>query len=526
MSGDDSLEMILETVVRSTADPRVRVVIGTPDGRVVRRLVDDSREVRPGDLFVARGGSVTQGTRHIRDAVQRGAVAVLAPPEAFDDPGIRGGLGDAVGIAAIDPLEIGVAIAQARRGDPASRLETVGITGTNGKTTIATIVRQLVDRTVGRCGLVGTIELHDGLHSRPARITTPGRLELVEILAGMVAAGCGRLAIEVSSHALDQRRVTDLDFRVAIFTNLSGDHLDYHGTMASYASAKATLFSGLSKESLAVVNLDDPAASIMLASCPARRVGITTRLKLDPETADLVDRSVSVELVAVDDRGMHLRWTGLGSSPLEGRVPLVGTHNAFNVTAALLAAMELGADPGEAVAALEAIDAPRGRLEPVHGSEDSIRVYVDYAHTDDAIRTVLAAVRPSVPPAASLVAVIGAGGDRDRTKRPRMMRAALDVADRVIVTSDNPRTEDPESIVAEVLAGALPEELDRTRSEVDRAIAIEQAILGADGGDLVVIAGKGHEDYQIVGSKRRPFDDRLVASAALARRRDRDGGDG
>ena len=526
MSADDSLEAILETVARSMTDPGVEVVIGTPEGCTVRRLVDDSRMVEPGDLFVARGGSVTEGIRHIGQAVERGAVAVLASSKAFEDPENRAGLGPAVGLAAEDPLGAGVAIARIRCDHPAGKLRTVGITGTNGKTTIATIVRQLVDRTVGPCGLVGTIELHDGHRSRPARVTTPGRLELVEILAGMVETGCGSLAIEVSSHALDQGRVADLEFQVAIFTNLSGDHLDYHGTMASYAAAKASMFTGLSEEALAVVNLDDPAAATMLESCGARRVGITMRRIPEPEASGLVDRFVSVELVAVDDLGMDLRWTGLQSAPMDGRVPLVGTHNAFNLTAALLAAIELGAHPAAAIEALQSIEAPRGRLEPVHRPDDSIRVYIDYAHTDEAIRTVLTAVRPSVRADSALVAVIGAGGDRDRTKRPRMMRAALDVADRVIVTSDNPRTEDPAAIVAEVLAGAGPDERGRTRSEVDRTTAIEEAILEAGPGDHVVIAGKGHENYQIIGSKRRPFDDRTVASAALALRRDRDGGNG
>lgn len=516
MPGDDSLEALLEAATRTTTD--LKVVVGVADGRRVRRVVDDSRRVEAGDVFVARAGSTADGASHLDEAVARGATVILAAPAVLASSGLAERPESLIGIASEDPLTAGVTLATALTGHPADRLRIVGITGTNGKTTIATLVRELVAATVGRCGLIGTVEHHDGTTSVPARLTTPGRLELVEVLSGMVGAGCEHLAIEISSHALDQGRTADLQPAVAIFTNLTGDHLDYHGTMEAYAAAKASLFAGLTPEALAVVNLDDPAAPRMLADCRARTVGI--RVLGDPgDASSLVDRSIEVEILEVKPDRMTLRWLGFGSTPLIGTLPLVGVHNAFNATAALVAALELGARPEAAIDALTRAHPPRGRLEPVHESGDDLRVYVDYAHTDDAIRNVLEAVRPSVPSDHALIAVIGAGGDRDRTKRPRMMRAALEGADSVVVTSDNPRTEDPGTIVAEVVAGATSEEHGRVRAEVDRAEAIRSTILAARRGDVVVIAGKGHEDYQIVGEERRHFDDREQARAALAARR-------
>ncbi|MEE2896201.1 MAG: UDP-N-acetylmuramoyl-L-alanyl-D-glutamate--2,6-diaminopimelate ligase [Planctomycetota bacterium] len=524
MAGVDSLEALLRTAARLRPDLKVEVVAGTVDGCRIGRIDDDSRRIGPGDLFVARPGTVSDGAAHIADAVAAGAAAILG--EAPDPPGVEGGQ-RAVRLRVAEPLEAGVAFARARWGDPADRLRIAGVTGTNGKTTVATFIRQLVAGTIGPCGLVGTIETHDGRAARPARVTTPGRIELVELLAGMVDAGCDRLAMEVSSHALDQGRVADLDFEVAIFTNLSGDHLDYHRTMEAYAEAKARLFDGLGREGVAVVNLDDPAAERMLRNAGGRRIGIFRRGAAASRTGHArVDRSVSYEIVAIEPAGMVVRVAGLGGDGPDGvgiEIPLRlhGAYNAFNVTAALVSAIELGVPVDDAAALASRLEAPRGRLEAAHdvAAGDRVRVFVDYAHTDDAIATVLAAMRDSVPEGGRLVAVIGAGGDRDRGKRPRMMRAALDHADRVAVTSDNPRTEDPEAIVREVASGAGPGETADYFIEVDRRRAIDRVVQEADDGDVVVIMGKGHEAFQLVGVERRPFDDRAVAVEALERRR-------
>ena len=519
MSADESLETLLGTAARLRPDLQVEVVAGNVEGCRIERLVDDSRQVEPGIGFVARPGTISDGKLHIGDAIDRGASLIIAVPSAWTEVDPTS-LGPVVGVSCDQPLELGTTLAGIRREDPATRLRIAGITGTNGKTTVASLVRQVLDTTVARCGSIGTIEIHDGVQSTPALVTTPGRLEIVEVLGDMVQNGCELLAMEVSSHALEQGRVADLNFAVAVFTNLSGDHLDYHGTMEAYARAKARLFGSLDEDAVAIVNLDDPAAATMLQSCSARTIGVTRMNARADGSRPAVDRVVEVQTVRNEPDGMRLRWTGMENGPIETDVPLVGMHNAFNATVALLVAIEMGAGVPDALEAIQRVSAPRGRLEPVHGEDDSIRVYVDYAHTDDAIRTVLAAVRPFVPAESGLVAVIGAGGDRDRSKRPRMMRAALDGADRVVVTSDNPRTEDPAKIVAEVVSGASGDEKSRILEEVDRRRGIGRAIEEASAGDVVVIAGKGHEDYQIVGTQRRPFDDHAIAREALARRRE------
>ncbi len=489
----------------------IQVVAGDAVGGHVTGITEDSRLVEPGGMFVARPGTSHDGGDHVLDAIARGAAAVLAIPSVATAVPVP-----TVGVATPDPAGIGGDLAFRFHGHPERRMGFVGITGTNGKTTVATLARQLLESTLGRCGLIGTIEVHDGVESRPATLTTPGRIALAGMLGGFADAGCDRVVMEVSSHALDQDRVAGVDFDVAVFTNLSGDHLDYHGDMASYAAAKARLFAGLGPRATAIVNLADDAASVMLEAGPANVIGVfPADVSVDvpagvrPLEHHIIERAFS-------GMTLELRFEGEAHRV---RVPLVGDHNAFNVAAAAAIAIASGADWSAVRDALEGIGAPRGRLEPVHGSGDGIRVFVDYAHTDDALVNVLAGVRPEVPIDASLVVVFGAGGDRDRTKRPRMMRAALGGADRVVVTSDNPRTESPDAIVAEIVAGCDPERLDRVHREVDRASAIEHAIATASDGDVIVIAGKGHEDYQIIGTERRHFDDVEVAADALARRR-------
>lgn len=533
----------LDLLIERAAPESIRVVSGDVRCCRIVQVVDDSRRVVPGSLFVARPGVGGDGLEHVDAAIAAGAVAVLAAPGALrssDSDRAEADRSSLVWMESAEPLATGAALALELAGRPDRRLRVIGVTGTNGKTTIATLARQLVAAAVGRCGLVGTVEVHDGLRSIPARMTTPGRLELATLLGDLTEAGSVAVAMEISSHALHQRRTADLGVDVAIFTNLTGDHLDYHGTMAAYAAAKASLFAGLAADAVAIVNLDDPAAGTMLAECSAVRVGIRVRSDAAPvATADegpRVDASATVRIreagadatrLSIEIDRVHgssdplAVLSGLAGLAGELDLPLVGTHNAFNGIAAAIAAVLLGGEPAAVREAVARLEAPRGRLEPVHDVGDEIRVFVDYAHTDDAIRQVLAAVRPGVPAGAALVAVVGAGGDRDRSKRPRMLRAALDGADRVVVTSDNPRTEDPEAIIDEVMTGARTDERDRVAREADRSRAITLAIEHARPGDVIVIAGKGHEREQIVGTERRPFDDAEVARGALAHRRRR-----
>jgi UDP-N-acetylmuramoyl-L-alanyl-D-glutamate--2,6-diaminopimelate ligase len=484
---------------------------------MIRGLADDSRIAGPGDLFLARSGDAEVDRRHLAAAVEAGVAAIAAPVASL------AGFTPARSVATVE-IETGlprawVGLVAARfHGRPGGALAAIGVTGTNGKTTVAWLARQLLQSQGVRCGLVGTVAIGDGVSDRPASLTTPGALELQATLARMVEHGCRAAAIEVSSHALDQDRVAGVPFRVGVFTNLSGDHLDYHGSMERYAAAKRRLFESLDAGATAIVNARDGASEIMTRDLAA---GVL-RFAVAPEGAGVSPASVDVRGVIGDlaPEGFELR---IESPWGRGRVrlPLVGRHNAENALAALASTMVVLEDVerfDEVVAALGSVTAPPGRFEQVSVPGRRFTVLVDYAHTDDALSRALVALRPLVPTGARLTVVFGCGGYRDRAKRPRMAVAACAHADRVIVTSDNPRTEDPVAIVEEVLAGVPAEARSRVGSEVDRAAAIERAVSEAEEGDIVLIAGKGHEDYQIVGDRRRDFDDRQVAAEMLRMR--------
>lgn len=480
------------------------VIQGDPTLRP-RAVVEDSRAVRPGALFVARTGASDDGSRYVDDALERGATAVLLPLEA-EHAGI-----ESAGAALIrsgDPRTDGARAAHRFHGDPAAALDVLAITGTNGKTTVAWLVRSILASAGRRCGLLGTIEIDDGAASEPAELTTPSACQLAEVLGRMVRNGCDSVVLEASSHALEQGRLLGLQPDRAVFTNLSGDHLDYHGTLEAYADAKGELFRLVHPDGAAIVNVDDPHHGRVTGGSRARVLRCTTTG---------ADAEARARILDGDRGGTTLRLEGPWGS-FETRTRLIGRHNAENLVLACTLAHSLGLDGETLERVLPELDAPPGRLEPVTGPDAPFTVLVDYAHTDDALRNVLEAVRPLVRTPGRLTAVFGCGGDRDRTKRPRMAQVAAACADRLVVTSDNPRTEDPEAIVAEILAG-IPEVSDeRCLAEVDRGRAIERAIEEARPGDLVVIAGKGHEDYQIIGTERRDFDDRERARAALSAR--------
>ena len=329
----------------------------------------------------------------------------------------------------------------------------------------------------------------------------------------MVDHGCRACAIEASSHALHQGRTAGLTFAAGVFTNLSGDHLDYHGSMDAYLAAKAKLFRAVGDEGWVVVNADDPASAAMLAQFGGRVI-----------TTSLTDERAAcfAEVGALTSRSTQARLAGPWGEFMV-QLPIVGWHNVANALQAAAVVHQLGVNGDALLEGLAHCAAPPGRLEPVSGELDQITVLVDYAHTDDALDNVLRAVRPLVPEAARLIAVFGCGGDRDATKRPRMAGVACRWADAIIVTSDNPRTEDPQAIIDDILNGVPAEKRGHCRVEVDRAEAIHRAIAEAQPGDVVLIAGKGHERYQIIGSARRPFDDRTVANQAILQRRERIG---
>ncbi|MFI4917295.1 MAG: UDP-N-acetylmuramoyl-L-alanyl-D-glutamate--2,6-diaminopimelate ligase [Phycisphaerales bacterium JB060] len=443
-------------------------VHGSEDARILG-VTEDSRRVGPGWLFVARPGGSRDGVAYVDHAVERGALAVLASSRTSAP----------VSMVCEVPARVGAILAERWHGSPSSRLGIVGVTGTNGKTTVAWLLRQLLGTAGRRCGLIGTIEVDEGAGGRPSDLTTPTAENISASLSRMVGHGCAFAALEASSHALHQHRVAGLDFRVGIFTNLSGDHLDYHGSMEAYASAKAALFAGLSSNAVAIVNGDDPASDRMVRDCGAPVLRCSMR--------EPADATVRVHAHGLES-GVEMTgpW-GAISSPLS----LVGDHNAMNALQAIAAAYALGLPRASIEAALPRLLPPPGRLEPVQvEGVDGPRVLVDYAHTDDALAKALHAVAERKS-GGKLWVVFGCGGDRDRTKRPRMGTVAGRLADRVVVTSDNPRTEEPGSIVEEVLAG-VPDGVWQT-SDPDREAAINLAISQADACDVVVIAGKGHE---------------------------------
>ncbi|MBI1189232.1 MAG: UDP-N-acetylmuramoyl-L-alanyl-D-glutamate--2,6-diaminopimelate ligase [Tepidisphaera sp.] len=497
-------------------------------------LTEDSRTVVPGSLFIARGGLKADGNRFVRAAVQAGAVAVLT-----DDP-VLAREHALPGVPVLHAPDIALATAllgERFYGNPSSRVALMGVTGTNGKTTTTYLIWQLLNHAGVRCGLIGTVVVDDGVEVGPAAMTTPPALELSRSIGVMAEAGVRAAALEVSSHALDQKRADGLAIRVGVFTNLTGDHLDYHKTMEAYAGAKARLFELLPPTGLAVVNAADPASARMLRDCKSRVIACAL---LEPGTH--AKASATCEILEMGLWGMRLRLSGPWGH-IEPRVGLIGRYNAMNLLEAACAAHEMGVSAHDLLDACNELKAPPGRLESVSAPGDEISVFVDYAHSDDSLRNVLAEVGGQMPgrrhaggrvwaaagsaegggPAGRLWAVFGCGGDRDTSKRPRMGAAASELADVVIVTSDNPRTERPGDIIDQILAGITPANRAKVSVQADRARAIRHAIENAQPGDVVVVAGKGHETEQILpdgngGTIRTHFDDREVARAALRER--------
>jgi UDP-N-acetylmuramoyl-L-alanyl-D-glutamate--2,6-diaminopimelate ligase len=474
--------------------------VGTTDLDITS-LSYDSRAVAPGALFVAITGYTLDGHQFVPEACRRGARAVVAErPVAVP--------------AAVTVIEVPDSrralslLAAAFYGHPSQKLDVVGVTGTNGKTTTAYLIHSILQAAGRAPALLTTVEEWLGQERRPARWTTPESLELQGCFAGALAQGHRAISMEVSSQGLVGHRVDDVRFRAAVFTNLAPEHLDFHKTMEAYSEAKAVLFRALSAEDLAILNAKDPFSRYLARVTPGRQLTYAVDAPAD----------VHGELRAFDASGTRFllevaRVPGRrGTAPRELRTPLVGRHNATNCLAAIAATWGLGVPMEAIVAGVDALGCVPGRLEPVDAGQP-FAVLVDYAHTDHALINVLEAVRALTR--GRLILVFGCGGDRDRTKRPRMGAVAERGADVVWITSDNPRNEDPGAIIEEILAGVAHR--DQVHVEPDRAEAIAQALASAQPGDLVLIAGKGHETCQIVGAERRPFDDRLVAREALSR---------
>jgi UDP-N-acetylmuramoyl-L-alanyl-D-glutamate--2,6-diaminopimelate ligase len=469
----------------------------------------DSRLATTGSVFVALRGLQADGTAFARDAVARGALAVVSEakaPEGFPVPWLE----------VSDGRLALAALAAAFFNDPSSKLMLVGITGTNGKTTTAYLLQSIFEAAGVRCGRIGTVGHRIGTREVEAARTTPEAPELQRMLRDMVAHGSGACVMEVSSHALVLRRADYLHFAAGIFTNLTRDHLDFHRDMEDYFAAKRRLFALLPDSAPGIANLDDPRGA-EVAAAAARRITYAIDAAADVRPGPL---SLSLEGLAFE---VH---TPRGSVQI--RSPLVGRPNAYNVLAAVAAAAALDVPIAAIEKGIASLVHVPGRFEVVSSAYDDVRVVVDYAHTDDALKNLLETARPLA--SGRIITVFGCGGDRDRTKRPLMGAVAARLSDLVIITSDNPRSEDPGQIVEEIKRGIVmpPERLKGqtgARSTphlaiVDRRAAIERAVHDAGPGDLVLVAGKGHEKYQVIGDRVLPFDDVEVARSALARRRE------
>lgn len=470
---------------------------------LIRELTLDSRKVRPGDLFMAVPGHQQDGRVHIADAISRGAAAIAYEAEgAAEMTAASAALVPVRGLA--DQLS---AIAGRFYGEPSRGLHLVGVTGTNGKTSVTCLIAQALDRLGERCGIIGTLgtgfhgELELGQH------TTPDAIGVQANLANLRQQGARAVAMEVSSHGLAQGRVAALAFDIAVFTNLSRDHLDYHGTMEAYGEIKARLFKmpGLGCR---VINLDDPFGRTLAAQQLESRL-IT--YSLDDASAYLYCPHAQL-----DDDGIHARLvTPQGERSL--RSPLLGRFNVSNVLAVIGALLGMNYPLDEILSVLPEIEGPVGRMQRLGGGDRPL-VVVDYAHTPDALEKVLEALRPHTQ--GELLCLFGCGGDRDRGKRPLMAKVAERLADRVVVTDDNPRNEDPSQILAEVCAGF--DDPDQAVFMSGRAEAIASCIAGAALDDVVLLAGKGHEDYQEIRGVRLPFSDIALATEALAAWRNTD----
>jgi len=470
----------------------------------------DSRRVGKGELFAALPGSVVDGARYAADAVARGAAAVLSPNPIeglsrpnWVHPGARGVAGRAAAHV---------------HGNPGRAQAVIGVTGTNGKTTVAHMTGELLGSMGRKPGVIGTVAVRlYGADPLPATHTTPDACELQRLAARNLALGGDCFVLEASSHALDQERLSGLELDVAIFTNLSRDHLDYHASLEAYATAKERIFEHLKEGGVAVVNLDDPAAKRMIRAAEKKKARVITYGTRSPRAI------LSASLSDAGPLGSHLFLRGMGIPRTGFFLPLVGRHNIENALAATAAVLSVEASPSRVLEGLASISSPPGRLERVDTKDTGLKVFVDYAHTPDALERVLVALRELMTLdddeshailEGRLICLFGCGGNRDRDKRAPMGEVVGRLADTAILTSDNPRFEDPEAIIEDVLVGLRGHHADVV-VECDRRSAIRRALRMTSRADVLLIAGKGHETWQRIRERRVPFEDGKVVLEEL-----------
>ena len=451
-------------------------------------ITADSRKVVPGALFVAVKGYASDGHNYIQAAIDKGATGIICEylPEGVNTSGVE--------IEIVENSRKALALAADEfYGHPSRKLTLVGITGTNGKTTTVTLLYHLFRGLGYQCGLLSTIANYVGDERLETENTTVDPVTLNSLLARMVEEGCEYCFMEVSSIGVEQDRVTGLHFAMGIFSNLTHDHLDYHKTFAEYLRCKKLFFDNLPAGAIALVNADDKHGEVMVQNTAARVVTYSVKGLAD-HTARMLEQSFEGMLLKVDGTETWCR--------------LIGSHNAYNLLAIYSAAVCLGADPTETLVALSKLESAPGRLENLRGPKD-LAVVIDYAHTPDALENVLVTLR-AIARQRQLICLFGCGGDRDKTKRPEMAQIAEKLADRLVITSDNPRTEDPEAIIEDIKAGLSPEGMAKTLVISNRREAIRTAILTAPAGATILLAGKGHETYQIIGHEKTHFDEKEI----------------
>ena len=475
-----------------------------------RNICVDSRTVADGDIFVAVKGTACDGHDFIDQALDNGAKYIVcqqAPNINRWRPQAK--LGDGLlcasnikTIVVDDSIEAAALLAQTVRGNPACQLTNLAVTGTNGKTTVAFLVRSCIQQAGQKCGLLGTV-IYDTCsgNASEAILTTPDCMTIAAGQEEMLKNGAKYMVIEASSHALSQNRLAGIRFKAAAFTNLAGDHLDYHKTEEDYLAAKTILFSPLSPDAVAVLNKQSPHVESIAKQTQAKILWYAI-----DEPADIIAR-----IESIDTGGTVFEMEYAGQSAIV-KTPLLGLYNVSNCLAAAGLCLVAGFDLKTTVAGLSALKTIPGRLEKIDFDCD-FSVLVDYAHTDDALKNVLSTLKPLCK--GKLIVVFGCGGDRDKTKRPRMAKVAEQLADLIFVTSDNPRTENPDEIIKDIIAGFENPDSQTILVESDRKKAIASAIRAAGNNDIVLIAGKGHETYQIIGKKKFDFSDKQIASEYL-----------
>lgn len=463
--------------------------------KTVTSLTADSRKAARGGMFVAVRGVTVDGHSFIPTLAESGLSAIVAEEMPAEIPD-----GTTVIVVRNSSIALGL-LASAWYGNPSSKLKLVGVTGTNGKTTTATLIYEMARLMGFKAGLLSTVVNYIDTEAVHASQTTPDALTINELLARMVAAGCTFAAMEVSSHAADQHRIAGLTFAGGVFTNLTRDHLDYHKTVQNYLNAKKSFFDGLPAGAFALTNIDDKVGEVMLQNTAARKLTYSLRSMAD-FMGRIIESRLDGTLLSLNGKEVEVRFTG--------------RFNAYNLTAVYGASISLGWPVDKVLVAMSRLIPVAGRFQTFHSPQGCTAI-VDYAHTPDAVVNVLTAIREVVGQGGRIITVVGAGGNRDKGKRPIMAREAARLSDRVILTSDNPRFENPLDILHDMEAGLdSPELRDKTVSIADRREAIATAVSGASRGDVILIAGKGHEDYQEIRGIKHHFDDAEIVRGLFA----------